>query len=139
MKIYMITAILLSTALLASGQVKVNPKAEETLKERHKKAKGIVWAESEKGFTATFDNEGYQSVAEFEKGGKWVKTETEMYEEVLAESFLNTVYTQYPDAYIPKVVKRETPEGLIFEVVLDDDGKAYGYTVDTEGKVLGSK
>jgi len=139
MKTLLSTFLLALTALSANAQIKVNPKAEEALKEQHKKAKDIVWAEVEKGFTATFDNEGYSSIAEFEKNGKWIKTETEMYEEVLAESFLTTVYTKYPDAYIPKVIRRETPEGITFEVILDDDGKAYGYTVDKEGKVLGTK
>jgi hypothetical protein len=139
MKMCSLALLLALTATAATAQIKVNPKAEEALKEQHKKAKDIVWAEAEKGYTATFDNEGYRSTAEFEKNGKWIKTETEMYEEVLAESFLTTVYTKYPDAYIPKVIKRETPDGITFEVILDDDGKAYGYTVDKEGKVLGTK
>lgn len=130
------TALLALVALSASAQLKVNPKAEEAFKERHKKAKDVLWAESDKGYSVTFDNDGYAATAEFEKNGKWLKSETEVTEELLMVDFLNKVYTKYPDAYIPKVVKRETPEAVTFEVVLDDDGKAYTYSIDEKGKVL---
>lgn len=136
MKKFFSSLALASLVFSAVAQVKVNPKAEEAFKDRHKKAKDVVWAETDKGYSVSFENDGYAAMAEFEKNGKWVKSETEVTEELLMVDFLNKVYTKYPDAYIPKVVKRETPEGTTFEVVLDDDGKAYTYSVDEKGKVL---
>lgn len=95
--------------------------------------------EDDTTYEAEFKQNGVKTSACFDATGKWVETETELKESALPEAVRKTLAAKYSGQKMEECELVETPEGLFYEVEMEQGETTTEVRLTPDGTVVSSK
>lgn len=132
MKNWMTTALiaLFTFAFTLSGSAQDTPqRVKDAFTGKYPKAAKVEWEKNDEkdeapGYEVEFDLDGQAMEALFGTDGTWKHTEQDIENEALPEAVKRALKAKYSQAQIESVGRLDTPEGVRYEVDLEQAGKA---------------
>ena len=140
-KIMLMIGLILMTGLTYAQKLKesdVPAAVKESFTKRFPKAKGVEWSkEGTTEFEAEFKNSGMEQSVNFDQGGKWLGTETEIKKSELPPAVQATIAKDFAGYKIEEAEKAETADkGTFYEVQLEKGDMNYEVQFSPDGRVL---
>lgn len=134
--------ILVGLAVISActlGKPKVPLEVMETFTQKYPNAANMVWEmESEIAWEVAFENNGQGYSANFSADGIWKETEEAIEERSLPERLRSYLRTTHPHAMVKEIERVETPDGLFYELEIEQKGRGQELWFTSEGELLES-
>lgn len=137
-------SLLLFASLLvfqATAQTDIPQAVTKAFQTKFPTAQSVKWEEEDKGvYEAGFKQNGRKMSASFDATGNWQATETAIKKSALPDAVRSAVAKLFPGFEIDEAEKVESPDGLAFEVELENESGDKEVEVEAlfsaEGKLL---
>ncbi|MFY0252718.1 PepSY-like domain-containing protein [Chitinophaga sp. 30R24] len=95
------------------------------------------WTKTSAGYwTASFQKDNINTIAEYDAAGKWIATRSEYSAQTLPESVAGTLKTKYPEATIKDGWKIERSDvAAYYKVTIQDNGTEKSVLVNEAGTI----
>ena len=125
----------------AAAQTDIPQAVTKAFQSRFPTAQSVKWETEEQGvYEAAFKQNGHRMSASFDGAGNWQATETAIKKSALPDAVRQAVAKLFPDFEIDEAEKIESPDGLAFEIELENESGGKEVEVEAlfsaDGKLL---
>lgn len=94
------------------------------------------WQQTADGYSASFNDEGRQTVSRFSKDGRWVGSDIQLKQAQLPAPAQQYLKENHKDARYLKGMHYQTSEGSRYQLDVESDGKRYRLDFDGNGNFV---
>jgi uncharacterized membrane protein YkoI len=138
MKKYLMAIIGVSIFNIASFcQIKVPEVVRSAFGSKFPAAANVKWGkENANEYEAEFKQNNSDVSANFKTDGAWIETETVLDGSELPAAVNKAIKTKYPNATITKAEKLEKPGKVLYEVIINQNGKTREVGLNADGSFV---